>query len=361
VNADRVADFLVLAESFQQLDELDTYAHATPHARLLDLDTEELSRRYQPLNAAMPAYPGGTFFEGPYPETHDTQVYHNSVVVFPVERALLGIDGADRVAYRGVSGMGRRYTITGEDPPTPADTTAWVDLAVDASPIALEGTLYDSPLFPDDDGELSLTVAPGEAPSLLVLHHTNGESAHHQIVELEAIEGSNLAIAGEPRGATTALFTVTNDDGSARRGVTLSLTASGANILSVDSSLGDCTVDGCALGDLAAGETATATVSLERAGASVTATVASELGCETAPQDDSVTVLLQTSATAGEGEVEGCGCRLAPRSRAGWAWLAAAAALLAARRRRNAPMQPSSRASAPDTAARATGRGGASV
>src|SRR5690606_32996993 len=158
----------------------------------------------------------------------------------------------------------------------------------------LQGTIHDSPLHADDEGTLHLT-AQAEAPPLLVLHHSNGTSPHHEIVALDALEGSDLAVEGQAQGevgsASRSVELSVSNTGGARREVALALTATAASVTSASTSTGSCTAESCALGDLAPGESATVTVALSLTGgeATLSGVVTSASGCEVAPANDTAT------------------------------------------------------------------------
>lgn len=173
-----------------------------------------------------------------------------------------------------------------------------------------------------------------------MLHHSNGTSPHHEIVALDALEGSDLAVEGQAQGevgsAARSVELLVSNTGSARREVALALTATGASITSASGSTGSCTTESCALGDLAAGESATVTVALSLTGgeATLSGAVTSASACEAAPENDVATVTLEAPGAAPPpASDDGCGCRLAPARPAPW-WLGAALLLGLRRRRR---------------------------
>lgn len=366
VDGDEQADFLVLAESFHQpeADKPDMSNIAAPFARVVNLATGEPGQGYLPLNAALPAYPGGSFYASDEPETHETHLYFNRVLVFPVDLAALGLDSSSAsLSYRGVSRVSRLPLVLGRPMEVPLDTTDWVQFDAGAPALTLPSSHYGSPLCPEADGvELSIS---GEPPTLLVLHHANADDPHHETVDLASLEGSDLAVTAGAGGAAkvgeavTASFEVTNSDDTARTGVVLSISADAGTVTSLSSSSGSCSAQTCSLGDVDPGATVTVDVTATpdaEGSFVVSATVSSATSCEADTSNDeasetfSVDAIaspdggVQDDAGAGGGNQStdeggeddgGCGCRQAPRHRAvSWAGLFALLGLAAMARRR---------------------------
>ena len=367
-NNDQVAEYLVLAEGFRAIDPqpLGQQNEDAASAVVLRIaDGVVVTTTIEPLNASMAAYTSTTY-PGGFP-AHDTQLYFNNVVVFPVPLADLGFDAHDpgTFAYRGVSAVSRFPLLVNQPLGAPLDTTDWATVETGTAHVALPGSVELSPLVVDDTGSIDITlpeVAP--LPQLLVLHHTNGAQPRHEIVDLSSLvlEGSNLSVqatAGDPVALgepATATVVVANSNETVRTGVQLAVSATGGAITTLSPTTGTCTTSSCELGTLDPGASVTVTVTgMPSAEGTfvVTATVTSALGCELDPANDSATASITVgpggqgggggAIPAGPAAVEGeggCGCRLADAGHGTAPWSTAAAALFAAtalRRRRPRP------------------------
>ncbi len=334
VDGNQTADFLVTAESFNQYDAGSYQAQfiSAPFARVVNLTTGALSNLVLPLNSALAAYPGGVFPFGDPPETHETEVYFNRVLVFPVSLADLGLDATSNgeLSYRGVSNVSRYPLIYDLPMDEPLDTTDWVSFDAAAPELALPSCHEGTPLCPDDDGgiDLALTGESTTWPTLLVLHHANGSGPRYETVDPSdaTFESGDLAVQADTGDAGAAIdvedeasstFTVSNASGTSRAGVVLTLTVTNGDITSLDASTGSCTASACELGSLADGASATVTVTALPAEAgtmTVAAVLTSAHNCDTDTTND----LASTSFEVTEGSA-GCGCRVgAAHSPAGW-------------------------------------------
>jgi len=351
---DQVADYLVLAEAFVQPDSGDPQKtnHIAPLARVVRLSSGLKNADIHPLNSTIPAYPGGVFYDSDEPETWETHVHYNRVVVFPVALESLHLEpGSATFAYRGVSKVSRYPLVVGLPMEEPLDTTDWVSVDADHPRVVLPESHYGSPLYPEDDTlEMSISAAVAEPPTLLVLHHSNAADPHYETVDIPALEGSDLSVTAADGGdaivgdTVTATFTVANSATGALSGVTVSLAATGGTITQVDASTGTCDTSSCDLGDLAASDTVTIDVTGEadeEGSFDVTATVASANGCDTDATNDEATESFAVAGaappapTGSTDDDSGCGCRMAPsRGLAGWAAAAALVGLVGLRRRR---------------------------
>ncbi len=359
-DGDEVADYLVLAESFFQVNsgEPITRNFPSPLARTVRLSSGLKDADFLPLNAALPAYPSGVFFASDEPETWETHVNFNRVLVFPVALASLHLDpGAATFAYRGVSRVSRLPLVLGLPMKEPLDTTDWVSVDADNPKLTLPDSHYGSPLYPEDDTlELAVPAGLAEPPTLLVLHHSNATDPHYETVEIPTLEGSDLSVTGGPGGETNvgetvvASFQVQNSADTDRADVVVTIVATGGTITAIDSSAGTCDTDSCDLGALAAGDSATVDVTGEpdaEGSFVVTATVASATGCETDTANDEASESFTVGpapvgSTPPPEEDSGCGCRMAPtRGLAGWGAAAALLALVATRRRRRPSLRHS--------------------
>ncbi len=313
---DRIADFLVVAESFLQPDPEVPYAdlQSAPFARVVDLASGESSRVVEPLNSVDPAYPGGQFFGR---ETHETQIYFNRVLVMPVSFDNLGLSASDaRLAYRGVSIVSRLPFVVDLPADPPMDTTDWAELDAAAPTLSLPDCVAGTPLCADEPDSIALDLhadaVDAALPKLLVLHHANGEAPHHEVIDLAdlATAGaftSDLALTAAPgraidEGAEAASeFTVTASD--ARDDVRLTFTATGGSISALTTSVGTCTADTCELGALARDGSATITVTGLASGAgtlTMTGSVTSTPACESDPSNDRATATFTVSAVGPE-------------------------------------------------------------
>ncbi|MBW2454934.1 MAG: hypothetical protein JRI68_10500, partial [Deltaproteobacteria bacterium] len=354
INDDEVADYLVLAESFYQweLDKPDTYNIPLPMARSVRLTTGAINGIYHPINATLPAYPGGNFFDSNEPETNETHVYFNRVLVFPVAYNSLGLNAAGTsFAYRGVSKVSRWPLVVGQPMDEPLDTTDWVTFDANEPAITLPESHYGSPLYPEDDSlELTVHADADDLPTLLVLHHSNATDPRYETVDLATLEGSDLSVTGGSGGETTvgeavtAGFTVENSTEGPRTGVVVTFAATGGAITDIDPATGTCDADSCDLGTIAAGDSVTVDVTgtPDAEGSFVvTATVAGATDCETDPANDEASETFTvgpapvTPTPQAPEEDSGCGCRMAPsRNLAGWGATALLLTALGARRRR---------------------------
>ncbi len=349
---DQVADYLVLAESFAQPDsgEHQKQNFPSPFARTVQLSIGLKNQSFMPLNTALPAYPGGHFFDAPEPETWETHVNFNRVVVFPVELSALHLDpGSATFAYRGVSKVSRFELVVGLPMEEPLDTTDWVSVDADHPKLALPDSHYGGPLYPEDDSlELSVSADMDEPPTLLVLHHSNATDPRYETVTIPALEGSDLSVtAGDGGEATvgeevTATFTVENTADSDQADVTVALATAGGTITEIDASTGSCDTSSCDLGTMAASDSVTVTVTGEpdeEGSFDVTATVGSLHGCDTdSGNDEASETFVVAAAPAGPAESSdedsGCGCRMAPhRGIGGWAAAALLGLVVLGRRR----------------------------
>ena len=361
-NGDQVAEYLVLAEGFASVDPapLGQRMEDAPMAVVLRIaDGAVVTTTNEPLNSILAAYTSPEFYAGI--PAHDTQLYFNNVVVFPVPLADLGFDPSDpgTFAYRGVSVVSRIGVLINQPLSTPLDTTDWVTVATGDNHLALPDSVEHSPLVIDDDGGINLALpAADPLPQLLVLHHSNGAQPRHEMVDLSSVvlEGSDLSVeatAGAPvtlGDPATATVVVTNSSETARTGVQLAVSATGGSITTLTPTAGTCTASSCDLGTLDTGASVTVAVTgMPSAEGTfvVTATVTSTLGCELDPANDSATASITVgpagqgggggaapAAPAAEEDDSGCGCRLADTGHGRAPWAAAAALLAAASLRR---------------------------
>ncbi|MCB9737088.1 MAG: S8 family serine peptidase [Deltaproteobacteria bacterium] len=375
-DGDEEADYLVLAESFdtpEAADPLYTVNRGAPYARVVDLATGKLSRAFRPLNSALAAVPGGEFLAPPTGQvdgdtaTWETGVYFNRVVVLPVALDDLGLGaGEGALSYRAVSRVSRYPFLVDRPLVAPTDTTDWVAFDALAPAVRLGPACHAATqLCPGGAGavDVELTGDGATAPKLLVFHHMNGAAPRWEVVDLAAEAlGSDLSVAasGEtsvaPGVAATATFTVGNGAGVAREAVTVTVTAAGGELGSVQPSQGTCAVGVCELGALAPGASATVVVTATRADAgeiALTAAAASASDCELAAGDESATLsvtvagasveddadTISTADTGGGGATKksdgGCAAgEGAPGALFAWLALAALAARAATWRRR---------------------------
>ena len=356
VDDDASADFLVLAESFQQNDpqSLDVALVRAPYARVLNLATGALSTTFQPLNGAHAAYPGGTMYTDV--ETRESHVYLNRVLVFPVALADLGLDASATLSYRGVSDVSRAPLVLGLPMEEPLDTTDWVSLDAAAPRLGLPSCFDGTPLCPEDGGSIELSL-PSEAsalPTLLVLHHSNASGPRYETVELSGASfeaGDVSVVAEEPASSTITLdeqavatFTITNTSGSALDGVAIDVTVTAGTLSDLQTSSGSCSGGSCELGALAVGASASVEVHADPTAVgdmAIEAVVASGYPCDVEPANDETSVTFAVSEAGGSSpsrvseDDSGCGCAL-PGGSSPRGWAAALAALLLAglRRRR---------------------------
>ncbi len=319
--SDGEADFLVVLEAF------DVFVPAIPfyvipttalYARVVDLETGQLSQTFEYVNGAYAAYPGGVFRDEP---THETHVFFNRVLVMPVELAALGLDPeGGRLAYRAVSGVSRMPLLIDRPMLEPIDTSEWVEIDAAAPRIALPGCLQGTTLCPGGMSDISVSLfgAP-EPPSLLVLHHSNGDALRHEVVSLEgtlptalslAVEGGGNELADEELGEV--LFTVTNQ-GAAGAAGSLSVAVDGGSLESLEADGTPCAGDTCEIGPLAVGEAVLVTArALGGSGTSmsVSASLISEGPCAAEPLSESAAFEL-VRVTPEPVEEDGCGCVVA--------------------------------------------------
>ncbi len=338
VDADGTADHFVFAESFAEFGAtIGEVVHVgSPFARLSGPAGEPQAQIW-PLNGALAAYAGGMFFAGDRPETYETHIFNNRVLVLPANLSGLA---ATTFAYRAVSGVSRLPARLGLPMPDPVDSSEWVTVDALSPHIRVVAGHYAGPLHPEAD-ELQVEVLDSET-SVLVLHHSNA-SNHFEVVDVSGFAGSDLKVAAGPGAAlevgdeATASFVVSLAGDQPRSDVSVALGSTGT-IASVVTSTGSCDASSCNLGDLAPGDTVTIDVVTEAATEAgelvVTATVTGA-GCDVdAGNDGAREAFVVASPPAMEAE-GGCGCRTAParHSDSGWAMLATG--LLFLRRRRS--------------------------
>jgi subtilisin family serine protease len=326
-DGDELPDYLVTAESLNQYEANKPSFGATggPFARVVNLATGALSGTLQPLNGAMAAYPGGMFYSGTPPETYETQIYHNRVLVLPVRLADIGRNALTNgaFAYRAVSGVSRVPLVLGRQMDAPTDVSTWVSFDAAAPRLTLPSCHAGTSLCPNDSGSIPLEL-PSDAtdlPTLLVLHHANAEGPRFETVELEsALELGDLAVTTNAGGELeegsegSATFTVTNLSGTRRAGVRLSIAITGGSLAAIEPSQGTCDATACELGELPQGAVATVTARVMPAeGAeelAVTATVTTLSACETEAGNDSASATFTVIPPAPK-KKSGCGCHSA--------------------------------------------------
>lgn len=346
-DGDDTADLMVTVESFSQPDPEDNNVsnNSAPYARVVNLATGDLSQSYQPINSIFPAYPGGMFFAGDPPDTYETHVYFNNVLVFPVRISDLGMDASDATfAYRGVSAMSRFPLMVGLPMDEPVDTTDWVDFDATTPKVALPDCFYGTSMCTGDSDEIAVEI-PADAdplPTLLVFHHSNGDAASWETIDLAGadLEWSDLAISSEsigelaPGESAAAMFTITNDSGTDREGVLVSFAAEGGTIDSLTSAAGTCDSSTCDLGVFESG--ASDEISVEMTAGSegtltVTATVTSTSECEADTDNNQAVAEFQIAAQddpeadagtedSGSGS-SGCGCHTVASNGFGGGWM----------------------------------------
>jgi MYXO-CTERM domain-containing protein len=278
----------------------------------------------------------------------NTEPFFNSVAVFPVELSALA-----ELTEESASFSFRVYTQQATFPNI-LDRTDWITYDPTHAPVDTARAGYlGRPLFgPNEPVRVFLQHdESGEQgpPSLLLLHHSNEANRRAQVVSLAdvgAVYPSDLSVAQQAPVAMTAGATatwpvqVTHTQGGEARDVKLTVAVTeDARVVSLVSDQGTCSAAGCTFAKLSAGETVTATVTVEAGGQDfgTTAVVQGAADCDTDETNNTVTAALQVVGGAGgsggaggapEGGAEsdlseftaggGCACRATTTGTTSW-------------------------------------------
>lgn len=285
----------------------------------------------------------------------NTYPFNSTVVVIPVNLAAMGID-PDQPAFD--------WRVRTERPDLLLEGSDEIKGTFDTSTIVLDTAVHGlegQPLYLGGE-PIEVDLAPGARTSgapldVLLLKHTNAPGQQWEVVSLAPKTPGNLAVAATGPASIAAsetgevVLTVTNGTEPAP-GVTLSGTITGGEIVSVTSTAGSCATSAldCAIGDLAAGASATVRATVRGAPSatlSIQASVTSALACESDTADNTASTSLTVGGVIDDPPVPepteryapsgGCGCETAgTSSRFGSAaWLALSAGVALSRRRRH--------------------------
>lgn len=288
-----------------------------------------------------------------YPDVAKTHPFHNSVLVLSALLSEIGIDPENPTF--GWTAVTERPDLLIQpdkakgtfDPTKPLINTAVHGLA-------------GAPLF-QGAGPILVDVSPearasGGPLDVLLLHHANVAGKRWEVVSLVTKGLGNISVtaAGPEKiaaeGTATLSLVVTNHGEEPAPKVTVAGTALGGTLVSAKPAQGTCAKGDeldCAIGDLEPGASVTITADvLANEGSrsiSLDASVASDLPCESAADDNEAKVSVAVSAPKelkqGLVAAGGCACRVGDGGggAAHGGWLAAAIGALAAtaaRRRR---------------------------
>ena len=282
------------------------------------------------------------------PDVAETHPFNNSVLVFTALLKDLGVSEENPVFA---------YYASTEDPVslTFGQSTNWVTFDA-AKPVvsAVKHGKDGLPLFVGP-GPVKVDVsedgrAGKSALDVLLLHHTNVAGSRFETLTLAPLAPGDLALSAAADGSvlagasTTLTFTVVNGGQEAVQGVKLELSPEHGSLISATASAGACNAALCALGELAAGASATVTASVradrDAESLTVSAALESELECESTTANNSTLSTLSITPPPKAPRLHpagGCDCRAVPSHGAPpGAWLAAllAGAALARRRAR---------------------------
>lgn len=231
------------------------------------------------------------------------------------------------------------------------DSSEWIPFdhaepRVDAAPFA---PIVGRPIFAGVDAiQLALGEpdADGSRGNALLLHHTNTADARFETIDLDVFDERPASVRhelpqGVPAGSLlTKRLYVDNEGSHPLRDVALTGEVTGGTLTIAAPDQGSCVAGDridCALGDIAAGSTATITVQLDPHTDAETLEVSLEAssasGCATT---ETASVMLTEAVPDAPLDIGGgCGCRMIGDSQPrGWWWLSLAMAAGARRRRR---------------------------
>jgi hypothetical protein len=242
----------------------------------------------------------------------NTEPFHNSVVILPVTLGDIGVaETKATFAFRAFT-----RTVAGFD----GDETDWIRYDP-AHPVldTARGGEGGLPVYADPSQvKVFVHQAPadgGKLPGVLLLHHTNVAGKRFETLELapSAIEPADLGVTQSAPSSVTAgtavtvNLTVANAGKGTARGVALSASYAGvAAIAGAKADQGTCTAGAavtCEIGNLAPGESATVTVTLQAGSSAIQSLVkvSAASDCEARPADDQVAGSIAVSAAPDAG------------------------------------------------------------